>query len=485
MEVKDAIAACRTDPQHLRDLDPPLFEAVVAELLAGFGWEVSVTPATRDGGYDILGVTTDASGLKTSWIVECKRYAVDNKVGVQIARQIVGVKAHIGVPNAVLVTTSSYTADVHELSSARHDLNLVDFTSLSQWLQRYSQPAGPSHTAQRSFSSCFISHSSRDEDFAQRLAARLRTEGVPVWYAPEDILPGEKIYEQVKKAIASFDRLLVVLSTASMNSNWVKTELANALARERREGRRVLFPVSLVPIEVIRTWECVDTDNGIDIARELRSYHIPDFSDWSNPAAFEQQVAKVVQALMGGSHGTSGAQKSSAERARESDLVLQKRLSAAETLWSTVLDLKERLSAVTFFYTILVPSEYDSVFESNSKTRDIVASITDELIAEAMRHAGRVENGRLYLADVLWSQFYVYRAFLGRLAALIVIGKRQRHIEDWRNDRGIRQILGSVFEAGQLEGLLGSKENMHAVNHVIDRLQNLMLNEISRISTGP
>ncbi|HMN96371.1 MAG TPA: restriction endonuclease, partial [Phycisphaerales bacterium] len=106
MDAKEAIASCATIPEQLRDLDPVLFEAVVAELLAGFGWKVSVTPPTRDGGYDILGLTTDPSGLRTSWLVECKRYRADHKVGVEIARQIVGVKTHIGVPNAVLVTTS-------------------------------------------------------------------------------------------------------------------------------------------------------------------------------------------------------------------------------------------------------------------------------------------------------------------------------------------------------------------------------------------
>jgi hypothetical protein len=485
MDVQQAIEECRIVPERLRALDPQLFEAVVAELLAGFGWEVSVTAMTRDGGYDILGVSTDASGLKTSWIVECKRYGLDNKVGVQIARQIVGVKSHIGVPNAVLATTSSFTADAHELSSARHDLSLVDFATLSQWLERYSQPtAGASHTAQRSFSSCFISHSSKDSDFAQKLAARLRMEGVPVWYAPDDILPGEKIYEQVKKAIASFDRLLVVLSRHSMDSEWVKTEMANALARERTEGRRVLFPVSLVQIELIRGWEFLDSDTGVDIAKELRSYHIADFSDWSNPVLFEQQVAKVVQALKGSDPKTSESQDKSAEQPKEPSPILRKRLAATENLWSAVLDLRDRLSPVVFFYTILVPSEYDTVFEPNSKTRDMVAPITDELVGEAMRHADRVEVGRPYLGDALWSQFFVYRAFLGRLAALIVLGKRRRHIGEWREDSGIRQILGALFEKGQLDGLLGSKDNLNAIYHVLDRLQNLMLNEISHICAG-
>jgi hypothetical protein len=484
MDVKQAVSVCRANPEQLRELDPPLFEAVVAELLAGFGWEVSVTPPTRDGGYDILGISTDASGLRTSWVVECKRYSFDNKVGVQIARQIVGVKAHIGVPNAVLVTTSSFTAEVHELSSARQDLHLVDLATLTKWLQQYSPPAESSYTAKRSFSSCFICHSSKDDDFTRKLAARLKAEGVQMWYAPEDILPGERIYGQVKRAIASFDRLLVVLSPHSMNSGWVKTELANALAREHREGGRVLFPVALVPIDIIRAWECVDPDSGTDIARELRSYHIPDFSKWSDPEEFERQAAKVVEALRGGRRSGSQLPKGAGEPAKAPDLIAQKRLSAVETLWSVVLDLRERLWAPVFFYTILMPSEYDSVFEKDSKMHKVVASITDELIADSMRRTSRVENDRPFLGEVLWGQFFIYRAFLGRLAALVVMGRDHGHIDNWRDDHGVRQILGAMFKEEGLEVLLGPKENLLAVHRVLDRLQSLMLNEISRVSSG-
>lgn len=309
MDPKEAVTSCAQYPEQLRDLDPFLFESVVAELLAGFGWDVNVTPQSRDGGYDILGITTDPSGLQTSWVVECKRYSPDNKVGIDIARQIMGVKTHIGVPNAVLVTTSGFTYNVRELSSARQDLHLVDFETLATWLGDYSPPAEASYTVGRAFSSCFISHSSKDKEFAQKLAGRLRSAGVPIWYAPEDILPGEKIYDQVRKAIGSFDRLLVVLSTHSMESNWVQTELASALARERKEGARVLFPVALVGIEEIGNWECVDPDTGIDIARELRSYHIPNFSDWRNPASFDTQLAKVVKALEGGGTGSHSTGK--------------------------------------------------------------------------------------------------------------------------------------------------------------------------------
>lgn len=39
------------------------------------------------------------------------------------------------------------------------------------------------------------------------------------------------------KAIRAHDRLLLILSEDSMNSEWVKTEIANAREKERREGR--------------------------------------------------------------------------------------------------------------------------------------------------------------------------------------------------------------------------------------------------------
>lgn len=48
-----------------------------------------------------------------------------------------------------------------------------------------------------------------------------------------------------------------------MNSEWVKTEIANTRQREIREKRQILFPISLVPFEKIREWKALDADTGI------------------------------------------------------------------------------------------------------------------------------------------------------------------------------------------------------------------------------
>jgi hypothetical protein len=107
-----------------------------------------------------------------------------------------------------------------------------------------------------------------------------RTRGVRCWFAPHDIKGGKKIHEQIDEAIRIYDRLLLILSEASMESEWVKTEIANARQKEVNQKRQVLFPISLVPYASVRQWKCFDADTGKDSAREIREYFIPDFSNW-------------------------------------------------------------------------------------------------------------------------------------------------------------------------------------------------------------
>ena len=94
--------------------------------------------------------------------------------------------------------------------------------------------------------SCFISYSTEDQEFAQRLCFDLQERGIRCWFAKHDIQVGKKIHEQIETAIRVYDRLLLILSNASMSSEWVKTEIPNARQREVREKRRMLFPISLV-----------------------------------------------------------------------------------------------------------------------------------------------------------------------------------------------------------------------------------------------
>ena len=110
------------------------------------------------------------------------------------------------------------------------------------------------------FYSCFISYSTMDQEFAERLYADLQNKGIRCWFAPHDIQGGKKIHEQIDAAIRVYDRLLLILSPSSMKSEWVQTEIAKARKREKQESRRMLFPVRLVGFQELQAWECFDAD---------------------------------------------------------------------------------------------------------------------------------------------------------------------------------------------------------------------------------
>ena len=67
-----------------------------------------------------------------------------------------------------------------------------------------------------------------------------------VWFAPEEMKGGQKLYDQIERAIQLHDRLLVVLSESSMQSDWVITEIQRAREAELKEKRRKLFPIAIV-----------------------------------------------------------------------------------------------------------------------------------------------------------------------------------------------------------------------------------------------
>lgn len=147
------------------------------------------------------------------------------------------------------------------------------------------------------FYSCFISYSTEDESFAKHLRKRMRDEHLRVWFAPEDIAGGEKIHEQIYRAIRSYDKLLLVLSESSMQSEWVMSEIRNARRLEMIEKKRKLFPIRLVDFESIRKWSAFDSDTGKDLATEMREYFIPDFSNWRDPKSFEDAFARLLRDL--------------------------------------------------------------------------------------------------------------------------------------------------------------------------------------------
>jgi TIR domain/Pentapeptide repeats (8 copies) len=147
------------------------------------------------------------------------------------------------------------------------------------------------------FHSCFISHSTKDRAFADRLHSRMLQEKLRVWYAPKDMRGGRKSIEQIDQAIHFHDKLLLVFSAHSMASDWVMHEITRAIEREKKEKRHVLFPIGLSPWKQIKAWTAFDPDPGKDVAKVVREYHLPDFSNWIDHERFEAAFTRLLAEL--------------------------------------------------------------------------------------------------------------------------------------------------------------------------------------------
>lgn len=124
------------NPSFLYKLEPRAFEELVAELLYKSGFEVELTAQTRDGGKDIIAFH-HVLDIKSKYIFECKRYAIENKVSIDVVQRLYGVKHAEGANKAVVVTTSGFTRDARAFAAAhRWDLELKAYEDLLGWLRR-------------------------------------------------------------------------------------------------------------------------------------------------------------------------------------------------------------------------------------------------------------------------------------------------------------------------------------------------------------
>lgn len=139
--------------------------------------------------------------------------------------------------------------------------------------------------------SCFISYSSKDEEFARQLYNDLQDNDVRCWFAPENLKIGDEFLVEIDRSIRIYDKLLVILSKHSVESSWVKDEVMRALDKERQQPERiVLFPIRLddVVMKTNQAWTL-----SIRISR-----HIGDFSGWENHDAYQKAFDHLLHDLI-------------------------------------------------------------------------------------------------------------------------------------------------------------------------------------------
>ena len=136
---------------------------------------------------------------------------------------------------------------------------------------------------------CFISYASEDLDFAKRLHGDLQRKGVQCWFAPESLITGDKFKMEIDEAIQHCDKLLVILSTHSVTSDWVEHEVGVARHKESNGKRDVIMPI------LLETNAKKSTKEWVKYIQKNR--HIGEFIHWKDPSQYQRALSQLLTHL--------------------------------------------------------------------------------------------------------------------------------------------------------------------------------------------
>ncbi|WP_419662063.1 restriction endonuclease [Desulfosarcina variabilis] len=120
-------------------MPPRAFEQLVAALFRKEGFDVKLIPESRDGGYDILAVRHNKYTGNETFLIECKRYAENRRVGIDVIRNLIGVMQFENATKGIIATTTSFSSDARqraETFSSRLALHYYEF--IKHWLHDVS-----------------------------------------------------------------------------------------------------------------------------------------------------------------------------------------------------------------------------------------------------------------------------------------------------------------------------------------------------------
>lgn len=232
------------------------------------------------------------------------------------------ISQHMVVRESARPILNKLIALLHELARATPTEAVQALASFIHIRRRYFAVHGPtaevnveasavvrqvgakrSHIQNERTCSCFLSYARADCDFAKHLSDNLRQAGITCWQDIHDMRAGDFWREQIYDAIEKHDKLVLICSRASLERPAVVEEIQEAIARERQTGTQKLFPIRIddfilgKQLDMLAREKVVTGEWSENWVSRVRAYHIPDFSKWSTPEAFQEEFRKLVEAL--------------------------------------------------------------------------------------------------------------------------------------------------------------------------------------------
>lgn len=116
----------------LISMSPKDFEKIIAEIYSSKGMTTKVVGGSNDDGIDVK--ILDQAGRLLA-VAQCKKYAIENKVGSSEIREFVGAYEYSGARTGLFFTTSSFSSPAMAFASHFDWLELYDGQKLIELIE--------------------------------------------------------------------------------------------------------------------------------------------------------------------------------------------------------------------------------------------------------------------------------------------------------------------------------------------------------------
>jgi len=168
----------------------------------------------------------------------------------------------------------------------------------------------------------------------------------------------------------------------------------------------------------------------------------------------------------------------------------EKRIKSIEALWLNLLEFKKIIpSEGSFVYNILGEKEIEDYWTRETNNEFYIAGQKSLLSINEADHwktyylyAELIDKERPFIGEKIWHFYELYLMFHGRIAVLLLHGRKDRKYKHWHHDDYLKQIL---------ETFLSKEEVLHIYNFKINSLkitsaflEQKLLQEINKSLSG-
>lgn len=161
----------------------------------------------------------------------------------------------------------------------------------------------------------------------------------------------------------------------------------------------------------------------------------------------------------------------------------ERTLRALETIWAETVRLRDGTPMYAAMAEILLKEEFVDAFANNDKYRELIEEVDEAEEAKAFFGSGSIELERAFAGEYVYSLFFAYRAYSGRVPTLMLRSlKKTGRVECWHEDAALDRIVSAVLTPEELATVRAARVmKLRTVQQLIERR---MLEHIARVLSG-